>query len=64
MLIEIQNSDKGTGDIHRGTGLNNIKAVAEKYHGTMEVSTEEKRFILSVLLIIPQRPECISQQIR
>ncbi len=51
MLIEIQNSYRGTGNIHRGTGLNNIRAVAEKYHGTMEIQTDEESFTLSVLLM-------------
>lgn len=51
MLIEIQNSCRGTRNIHRGTGLNNIKAVAEKYHGTMEIRTDGECFTLSVLLV-------------
>ena len=46
-----------------GTGLANIKAVAEKYHGAMEVRTDGEKFTLSVLLIIPQQSESISQQV-
>lgn len=54
LLIEIENSYSGTESIHIGTGLANIKTVAEKYHGAMEIRTEGKKFILSVLVIIPQ----------
>lgn len=63
LLIEIQNSYRGMERFDRGTGLANIKAVAEKYHGAMEIRTEDGKFILSVLLIIPQQPEVISQQV-
>jgi len=35
-----------------GTGLANIKAVAEKYHGAMLAEQKERRFSLSVLLDI------------
>lgn len=62
ILIEIENSYTGKGSIHRGTGLSNIKAVAEKYHGAMEIRTEGETFVLSVLLIIPQQLESIPQQ--
>lgn len=62
ILIEIRNSYSGAGSIHGGTGLANIKAVAEKYHGVMEIRTEGELFILSVLVIIPQHSESISQQ--
>lgn len=61
ILIEIRNSYSGKGSVHRGTGLANIKAVAEKYHGAMEIKTEGEIFILSVLVIIPQHSESISQ---
>lgn len=36
-----------------GTGLSNVKKVAEKYGGAMNIETQEKVFILHVLLIIP-----------
>ena len=62
-LIEIINSHSGRGSIRSGTGLANIKAVAEKYHGAMEVRIDGDIFVLSVLLIIPQQSESISQQI-
>lgn len=63
LLIEISNSYSGRGSLRSGTGFANIKAVAEKYHGAMEVRTDGEKFILSVLLIIPQQSESISQQV-
>ncbi|MDE7156404.1 MAG: GHKL domain-containing protein [Lachnospiraceae bacterium] len=63
ILIEIENSFQGKGLIRKGTGLSNVKAVAEKYQGSMSIKTQENVFILSILLIIPQQPEIISQQI-
>ena len=61
-LIEIENSFSGSGSFKEGTGLTNIKATAEKYHGAVSIKTEGKVFLLSVLLIIPQQPESISLQ--
>lgn len=63
VLLEIENSFQGNGSIRKGTGLSNIKAVAEKYHGAMRIKTQDTSFTLSVLLIIPQQPESILQQI-
>ena len=63
ILLEIENSFQGNGLIRKGTGLSNIKAIAEKYHGAMSIKTQGTSFILSVLLIIPQQSESISQQI-
>ena len=63
LLIEISNSYSGRGSLRSGTGLANIKAVAEKYHGAMEVRTDGEKFTLSVLLIIPQQSESISQHV-
>ncbi len=62
ILLEIENSFKG-GTFKKGTGLSNINAVAEKYHGAMSIKTQGTSFILSVLLIIPQQSESIPQQI-
>ena len=62
LLLEIENSFEGNCSFQIGTGLSNIKAVAEKYHGTMSIKTQGRTFSLSVLLIIPQQAECISQQ--
>lgn len=54
ILIEIENSYEKDGPFREGTGLANIRAVAEKYHGSMSIKTEGTTFVLSVLLIIPQ----------
>ncbi len=63
ILLEIENSFQGKGAFQRGTGLSNINKVAEKYHGTMSIKTQGRLFALSVLLIIPQPSEDISQHI-
>lgn len=63
VFIEVENSFQGKGMPEKGTGLSNIKMVAEKYHGAMSIKTQDTTFILSVLLIIPQHPESISRQI-
>ena len=63
LFIEIENSFQGNSLFKKGTGLSNIKAVTEKYHGAMSVKKQSTRFVLNVLLIIPQHPEGISQQI-
>lgn len=63
VFIEVENSFQGKGMPEEGTGLSNIKMVAEKYHGTMSIKTQDTTFILSVLLIIPQHSESISRQI-
>lgn len=62
ILLEIKNSFLGKEPIRWGTGLANIKAVAEKYHGAVNIKTQDAAFVLSVLLIIPQQGEYISQQ--
>lgn len=63
ILLEVENSFQGKGVFRKGTGLSNIKAVAEKYHGSMNVEVQDTAFFLSVLLIIPQHSESILQQI-
>lgn len=63
VLLEIENSFQGNGFIRKGTGLSNIKTIAEKYHGAMSIKTQDTSFNLSILLIISQQPESISQQI-
>lgn len=45
-----------------GTGLSNIKSVAEKYHGAMMTEKGERLYSLSVLLNISLHPESISNQ--
>lgn len=62
LLLEFQNSFRGSGLIQRGTGLSNIRAVAEKYRGAIHIRTQNHKYILNVLLIISQHPERISQQ--
>lgn len=62
MLLEIENSYDGKGVIRQGTGLSNIKTVAEKYQGTMSIQTRGTVFTLSVLLIIKQHSDDSSRQ--
>lgn len=62
ILIEVENSFRGNGTFQAGTGLANIRAVAENYHGTMSVRTQGAVFSLSVLLVISQQPESSSRQ--
>lgn len=52
LLIEVQNSFQNHAPLQEGIGLRNIRAVAEKYHGTMNIQTQGDLFTLSVLLII------------
>ena len=52
-MIQVENSQKARNNRFQfGTGLNNIQAVAEKYHGTMEVENLETYFRINILLII------------
>ena len=62
LMMEIQNSFHGKGAFKKGTGLSNVKKVAEKYGGVMSIETQENVFVLHVLLIIPQHPESSTQQ--
>ena len=57
LMMEIENSFHGKGAFKKGTGLSNVKKVAEKYGGAMSIETQENVFVLHVLLIIPQHPE-------
>ncbi len=61
-MIEVENSFHGKDTFKKGTGLSNVKKVAEKYGGAMSIETRGNVFILQVLLIILQHPESISQQ--
>lgn len=63
IFLEIENSFQGDSKFREGTGLSNIKAVAEKYHGAMSAKTQGTAFVLSVLLIIPRQSENTSRQI-
>ena len=53
LMMEIENSFHGKGAFKKGTGLSNVKKVAEKYGGAMSIETQENAFVLHVLLIIP-----------
>ena len=61
-MMEIENSLYGKGAFSRGTGLSNVKKVAEKYGGAMSIETQENKFVLHVLLILSQHPEGILRQ--
>lgn len=63
IFMEIENSFQGNGMFKKGTGLSNIKAITEKYHGAMSVKTQGGTFVLNVLLIIPRHSERVSQQL-
>nr|WP_314465657.1 GHKL domain-containing protein [uncultured Clostridium sp.] len=64
-MIEIENSRSD--DIVQikgsGIGLQSIKAVAEKYHGTVHIEKNPETFRLNVLFIIPRQSGSISIQI-
>lgn len=62
ILLKIENSCRDTKELKKGTGLLNIQTAAEKYQGTVNIKTEKNKFILSVLLVIPQHSDSISQQ--
>ncbi len=62
LMMEIENSFHGKGAFKKGTGLSNVKKVAEKYGGAMSIETQENKFVLHVLLIISQHPKGIPQQ--
>ena len=55
LMIKVENSFHGKGAFKKGTGLSNVKKVAEKYGGAMSIETRGDVFILQVLLIIPQQ---------
>ena len=62
LMMEVENSFHGKGAFKKGTGLSNVKKVAEKYGGAMSIETQENKFVLHVLLIVSQHPEGIPQQ--
>lgn len=45
-------STKPQNETH-GYGLKNIRAIVQKYHGTMDITTENGLFLLSILLPLP-----------
>ncbi len=62
LMMEVENSFRGKAEFKQGTGLSNVKAVAEKYDGAMSIETRGDVFALRVLLIIPRHPEGGSRQ--
>lgn len=50
LLLEVSNSYCANKEPEYGTGIANIRAVAEKYQGALEIRTEEGVFVLSVLM--------------
>lgn len=52
LMIAVENSCQGPNTFQKGTGLSNIEAVAEKYHGAVLAEKADGRFSLSVLLNI------------
>ena len=52
--IHTEDNPHNKNGFRQGTGLSNIKAVAEKYHGAISIKTQGGVFFLNVLLITPQ----------
>lgn len=52
VLIEVENSFQGESVFKEGTGLSNIRKVAEKYQGAVDIKCGDRVVVLSVLLII------------
>ncbi|MHC1722121.1 MAG: sensor histidine kinase [Aminipila sp.] len=63
-MIEVKNTQSKKDNFLKGSGigLNNIKAVAEKYNGTMSIESNADFFKLNVLFIIPLHPSDHSLQ--
>ena len=61
-LLEFENTCLPKASPAMGTGLSNIKTVAEKYGGAMTFETSGALFRLHVLLDISVRPDGISGQ--
>ena len=61
LLMEVENGFQGNVTFKKGTGLSNVMAVAEKYHGAISVKTQDAAFVLHVLLIIPCQEEGVSR---
>ena len=52
LMMEIENNYQGNNIVKKGTGLSNIKTVAD--NGAISIKTQGGIFVLHVLLIIPQ----------
>lgn len=61
-MLEFQNTCCDELSPQIGTGLSNIKSVAEKYHGAMLIETHDKKFSLNVLLNISLPADNSSRQ--
>ncbi len=62
LMIEVENSFHEKDTFKKGTGLSNVKKVAEKYGGAMSIETQGNKFVLHVLLILSQHSEGIPPQ--
>ncbi|HCT92886.1 MAG TPA: hypothetical protein DF613_16120 [Lachnospiraceae bacterium] len=60
-LIESTNSAPSRQDIKPGTGLNNIRRMAEKYQGTTEITNSGGCFRISILLCPADKPKITPQ---
>lgn len=61
LVIESANSAPSQKDIKPGTGLNNIRRMAEKYQGTTEITNSGGRFHISILLCPAAEPKITPQ---
>lgn len=50
---ELRTTKKDTAN--HGFGLRSIRAIAERYGGTLDIETQEGKFLLSILIPIPTR---------
>ena len=50
IFLEVSNSFNGEKFFREGTGLKNIRTVAKKYHGRVEINRGERTFVISILL--------------
>lgn len=50
LLINVENTCKGNKLIKTGTGLSNVKSVAEKYNGSLHLTCRDSVFSFSILL--------------
>lgn len=57
LLLHVENGFDGNPDYDRSTGLENIRRIAEKYAGRMEITTCGQIFCLHVLLLSRQEPK-------
>lgn len=52
LLIQIRNSVSTQAEFQYGTGLNNVRRIVDKYHGTMEIQNTEDTFFFHILLCL------------